>query len=282
MYQKMAIKPVDYLMIGHIAIDLTPDGKRLGGTATFSSLMAQALGLRVGLVTSWGSEIALGPLSEIPIINLPSEHSTTFENVNTSEGRLQTIFHVAQTIDLNLIPELWLTAPIVHLGPIAQEVEPTLVRHFSNSLIGITPQGWLRNWDESGQVVPTEWPEGSYVLSRSGAAVISTEDLGYDEARVEEMATACRVLAVSEGKDGVRLFWNGDVRRFRPPEVAKIDSTGAGDIFAAAFFFRLYTTRDPWEAARFATQLAAVSVTRTGLAGIPTQEEIQECMAEVL
>lgn len=282
MYQKMAIKPVDYLMIGHIAIDLTPDGKRLGGTATFSSLMAQALGLRVGLVTSWGSEIALGPLSEIPIINLPSEHSTTFENVNTSEGRLQTIFHVAQTIDLNLIPELWLTAPIVHLGPIAQEVEPTLVRHFSNSLIGITPQGWLRNWDESGQVVPTEWPEGSYVLSSSGAAVISTEDLGYDEARVEEMATACRVLAVSEGKDGVRLFWNGDVRRFRPPEVAKIDSTGAGDIFAAAFFFRLYTTRDPWEAARFATQLAAVSVTRTGLAGIPTQEEIQECMAEVL
>jgi hypothetical protein len=282
MYQKMAIKPVDYLMIGHIAVDLTPDGRRLGGTATFSSLMAQALGLRVGLVTSWGNEIPLGPLSELPIINLPSEHSTTFENVNTPEGRLQTVFHVAQTIDLNLIPELWLTAPIVHLGPIAQEVEPTLVRHFSNSLIGITPQGWLRTWDESGQVVPTEWPEGSYVLSSSGAAVISTEDLGYDESRVEEMATACRVLAVSEGKDGVRLFWNGDVRRFRPPEVAKIDSTGAGDIFAAAFFFRLYTTRDPWEAARFATQLAAVSVTRTGLAGIPTQEEIQECMAEVL
>ena len=60
------------------------------------------------------------------------------------------------------------------------------------------------------------------------------------------------------------------------------DTTGAGDIFAAAFFFRLYTTRDPWESARFATQLAAASVTRIGLDGIPTQEEIQECMAEVL
>jgi sugar/nucleoside kinase (ribokinase family) len=64
--------------------------------------------------------------------------------------------------------------------------------------------------------------------------------------------------------------------------VIELDPTGAGDIFAAAFFFRLYNTRDPWEAARFATQLAAISVTRSGLQSIPTQEEIQDSMAEVL
>ncbi len=44
---------------------------------------------------------------------------------------------------------------------------------------------------------------------------------------------------------------------------------------------RLYTTRDPWEAARFATLLAANSVTRTGLNSIPTPDEIQECTVEV-
>ena len=282
MYHQISIDPIDYLMIGHITRDETPDGPRLGGTATFSSLMAQALGLRVGIVTSWGADLSLGPLSRIPIVNLPSEHSTTFENISTPEGRLQTVFHVANTIDLNLIPDLWLNAPIVHLGPVAQEVEPTLVRHLSNSLIGTTPQGWLRAWDEKGRVVPTEWPEAAFVLSNVGAAVIGMEDLDYDEARIEEMATACRVLAVTEQSDGVRLFWHGDVRRFRPPSVIELDTTGAGDIFAAAFFFRLYNTRDPWEAARFATQLAAISVTRSGLQSIPTQEEIQDCMAEVL
>jgi len=238
--------------------------------------------LRVGLVTSWAADLPLGPLSEIPIVNLPAEHSTTFENLTTPEGRIQTIFHVANNIDLNLIPEQWLSASIVHLGPIAQEVEPTLVRHLTNSLIGTTPQGWLRTWDEKGRVVPTEWPEASFVLSNVGAAVVSSEDLGFDESRIEEMAIASRVLAVTEGTDGVRLFWNGDVRRFRPPIVSEVDTTGAGDIFATAFFFRLYATRDPWEAARFATQLAAISVTREGLNGLPTQEEIQECMTEVL
>ena len=61
-----------------------------------------------------------------------------------------------------------------------------------------------------------------------------------------------------------------------------MDATGAGDIFAAAFFVRLSATRDPWAAARFATQLAARSVTRRGLDAIPTQAEIQECLMEVL
>lgn len=282
MYRQMSIEPVDYLMIGHITQDITPDGPRLGGTATFSSLTARALGLRVGLVTSWGGELPLDPLRGIHVVNLPSEHSTTFENISTPEGRIQILYHVANSIDLNLIPDLWLNAPIVHLGPVAQEVEPTLVRHFSNSLIGVTPQGWLRTWDKEGQVMPTEWPEAAFVLRNSGAAVISIEDVDNDEARIEELVSACRVLAVTEHSEGVRLFWNGDVRRFRPPQFTESDSTGAGDIFAAAFFFRLYTTRDSWEAARFATQVAAFSVTRPGLSGIPTHEEIQQCMAEVL
>lgn len=282
MYRQMSIEPIDYLMIGHITRDETPEGPRLGGTSTFSSLTAKSLGLRVGIITSWGADLPLGPLSGIPIINLPAEHSTTFKNVTTPEGRIQNIFHVANSIDLNMIPEQWLNASIVHLGPVAQEVEPTLVRHLSNSLVGTTPQGWLRSWDQDGRVVPTEWPEASFVLSNVGAAVISSEDLGFDESRIEEMAIACRVLAVTESSNGVRLFWNGDVRRFRPPTVNEVDTTGAGDIFAAAFFYRLYTTRDPWEAARFAIQLASVSVTRPGLSGIPTQEEIQECLTEVL
>jgi sugar/nucleoside kinase (ribokinase family) len=78
------------------------------------------------------------------------------------------------------------------------------------------------------------------------------------------------------------VYWNGDIRRIRAPHVEELDATGAGDIFAAAFFTRLYLTRDPWESARFANQIAAMSVTRRGLEGIPTPEEIQEYLIEVL
>jgi hypothetical protein len=42
----------------------------------------------------------------------------------------------------------------------------------------------------------------------------------------------------------------------------------------AAAFLRLFTTHDPWEAARFATLLASI-LWRSGVDGIPTAAEIQ-------
>jgi hypothetical protein len=282
MFSLTPLEPIDYLIIGHLTRDLTPQGPRLGGTAAFAGLTAHALGLRVGIVTSWGAELPLGPLRPIPIISYPADQSTTFENIYTDKGRIQIIHSVAPRLDYHLIPEPWRQAAIVHLGPVAQEVEPGLVRHFPDALVGITPQGWLRAWDEQGHVHPSEWPEASFTLQNAGAAVLSIEDVVCNESRIEEMASASRILVVTEGASGARVYWNGDVRRFRPPIVEEIDSTGAGDIFAASFFTRLYMTRDPWESARFANQIAATSVTRTGLDSIPTPEEIQECLVEVL
>ena len=98
------------------------------------------------------------------------------------------------------------------------------------------------------------------ILRQAGAVIISREDVGGDEELIEAMAHQTRILAVTEAEAGAVLYWNGDRRRFRAPEVEEVDATGAGDIFASAFFIRLHQTRDPWEAARFATQLAARSV----------------------
>lgn len=276
-----AIEPIDYLVIGHITRDLTPEGPRMGGTAAYAGLTARALGLRVGIVTSWKGDLPLGPLKDIPIVNLPAEHTTTFEFIPTSEGRILKIHHRAENLDLNLIPEPWRNTPIVHLGPVAQEVEPTLVRHFSSSLIGLTPQGWLRTWGKDCVVHPTEWPEASFVLDQAGAVVINVDDVDEDEKIIEEMATYSQVLAVTENSRGSRLYWHGDVRRFSALDLREVDAIGAGDIYATALFTRLYTTRDPWESARFASQLASISITRPGLDGIPTPAEVQDCMIEV-
>jgi sugar/nucleoside kinase (ribokinase family) len=275
------LEPIDYLVIGHITRDLTEESPRIGGTVAYSGLTARALGLRVGIVTSWGEDVSHASLGDIPICNLSVDESTTFENLNTPEGRVQIIHSVASRLDLHLVPETWRSAPIVHLGPVAQEVEPGLVRYFPASMICLTPQGWLRAWNEDGTVYPTEWPEARFLLSQAGAVVLSIEDVEGDESRIEEMASYCRVLAVTEAAEGARLYWNGDVRRFRSTAIKVVDPTGAGDIFAAAFFTRLHSTRDPWEAARFATNLSSFSVTRTGLASIPKPEEIKESMVEV-
>ena len=282
MYNSLPIEKIDYLVVGHLSHDLTPNGTRIGGTAAYSALTARALGLKVGIVTAWNNHLPLGPLEDIPIISFPAEVSTTFENIYTSHGRIQVVHQVAPQLDFHHIPEAWRQPSIVHLGPIAQEVEPSMVRRFSSGLIGLTPQGWLRHWDQAGHVHACEWAESSVILQQAGAAVISIEDVEGDEERVDEMASACRVLAVTEANHGARVFWNGDVRRFRPPLVEEVEATGAGDVFAAVFFARLYATHNPWEAGRYATQLSAYSVTRQGLNSPPTPTEIQKALAEVL
>lgn len=274
--------PIDYLLVGHVTCDLVNNGTRLGGSVAYAALTAKALGMRVGIITSYAEDIFLDQLASIPIIHLPSLKTTTFSNQETPAGRLQKIYHRAENLEYYLVPQAWRNPTILHLAPVAQEVSADFVRHFPNALIGITPQGWLRAWDEEGNVYPTEWLEATFVLPYANATVISIEDVAGNEAVIEEISASCHILAVTEGAEGSRVYWNGDVRRFRPPpNLTEVDPVGAGDIYAAAFFVRLFETRDPWEAGRFATQLASYSVTRAGLDSPPTQAEIEECRIEV-
>ncbi|MCB9146600.1 MAG: ribokinase [Anaerolineales bacterium] len=274
--------PVDYLLIGHVAVDLTPSGKQLGGTVSYSALTALAMGMRVGIVTSAGEDAPLHLLDGVQIVNIPSKTSTIFENVYTESGRKQTLHGQAERITYEHIPQAWQNAPVVHLAPIAQEVDPTLTEMFPASWVGVTPQGWMRAWDEKGSVFAKAWENSEQVLSRVGGVVMSLEDINHDLELVEWMAHHTRLLCLTEGENGAVLHWHGDRRRYRPLSVKEVDATGAGDIFTAGFFTRLYQTKDPWEAARFATHLAAYSVTRVGLLGIPTHEEIEHCKMEVL
>jgi hypothetical protein len=278
----MPLEPVDYLVIGHITEDATSTGHRLGGTAAFAALTARLLGLRVGIITSVADETALAALDGIPILRVPSPSTTVFENTATPRGRHQVLLSQAAPISLVGLPDTWRRAAIVHLAPVAQELAPEIAEPFSASLLGITPQGWMRTWDAAGRVSPCIWEFSESLLEKAGAVILSREDINGDELAIEAMSHKTRLLVVTDGAAGCVLHWNGDRRRFRAPKVQEVDDVGAGDIFAAAFFVRLHATRDPWEAARYATLLAARSVTRPGLQGIPTPEEIEASAVEVV
>ncbi len=269
---------LDYLIVGHVTKDLTPEGPVLGGTAAYAGLTASALGMRTCVATSSGPELDLNPLSDLSVFSLPADASTVFENTYESGQRHQTVHSCALPISADDIPESWRSATIIHLAPVAQEVDPLMVDALKYSFLGVTPQGWMRAWDESGKVESRAWNDEASLLQSAEATVLSLEDVGGDESTIASMAGRSRVLAITEAADGARVYWRGQRRDFEAVAVEEIDSTGSGDIFAACFFIRLYQTRDPWEAARFANELAAVSVTRSGLASVPTVEEIEAAL----
>ena len=50
-------------------------------------------------------------------------------------------------------------------------------------------------------------------------------------------------------------------------------------MFAAAFFIRLYETRDPYESALFANIAASMALELPGTCGVPSRIEIDNCLA---
>ena len=273
---------LDYLTVGHVTKDLAVDGYTLGGTASYAPLTACAFGLHAGVLTAFGEDISVSALDEIEVVRKPSACTTTFENIETVSGRKQYLHKIAEILRAVDVPESLKSARILHLGPVADEVDAEIASLFPVAFIGLTPQGWMRKRGDDGLVGYQEWKLARLLIESADAVVISVEDVRGNEDLIAEYAHQFKVLAVTEGYNGARLYWHGDVRRFRAPKVEVVDPTGAGDIFAAAFFIRLEATRDPWKAAAFAVNLAALSVTRKGLLGVPRPEEVQSNLVEII
>jgi sugar/nucleoside kinase (ribokinase family) len=272
---------LDYLIIGHITRDLVQDGSAIGGTASFAARTARAMGCRTGIVTSVSPDFDLNQtLDGILISRHDSATTTTFENITTATGRRQVLYGTAETLVPAMIPPEWRVDPangVVHLGPVAQECDATLLDAFGDAFIGLTPQGWMRCWTKDGYVSRCQWEEAEPLLSRADAVVMSDEDFGGDSDLAAHYAARTRLLVVTRGAEGCTVYADGRSHDFPAPVVSEVDATGSGDIFAAAFFRRLRCSADPGAAARFANCVAAQSVTRTGLDGTPTAGEIARC-----
>ena len=268
-----------YLSIGHICEDVTPTGKVLGGSVAFSALTARALGWDSAIVTKAKAELDLTSLSNIDVCRLCDKRTTTFENRYTPErGRTQILHETAGTLNAADIPKEWLGADIVHLAPIAREIDPKIISAFTRTFIGITPQGWMRQWDSRGIVSKCPLGETEEVLRRANATVLSIEDVEGDWNIIERWSKIVPVLAVTQGAKGATVFANGKSKQVAAEPAAEIDPTGAGDVFATTFFINLQRTGDPMQAAVVANRIAAFAVTRKGILGIPTDEEVRQIM----
>jgi pfkB family carbohydrate kinase len=260
---------LDYLVIGHITEDIVGEGRKLGGTAAYAALTARALGLRVGIVTAAAETTSLAPLDGVLVHRIPSPNTTTFENRYERGGRVQTLHALARPLTFVDVPHDWRAARIVHLAPVAQEVDPSLVRAFPGSLMGLTPQGWMRSWralepasgSPAGSLVRRcAWPNAPDMVATASATVMSLDDVGGDVHLVEEWARPQSLLVATQGEDGATVFWAGERRTFAARRVDVANPTGAGDVFAACFFAQYWRSGDAWSAAATATDVATQSV----------------------
>ena len=273
----MATSP-EFLAIGHVTKDLLPGGGHaLGGTVTYASLAAHRLGLSAAVLTSAPTDLDLPRyLQGIELHVITSPVATTFENAYDGERRHQYVRSTALPLPAAQLPTAWRGAAIVLLGPLVGELGVDWLNACPAALAGVTPQGWMRQWDDTGRVSVKAWSNAQSILSQVDVLVFSEEDVANDEAAVQRYARMARIAAVTRGHRGATVFLDETARDIPAFRAREVDFTGAGDVFAAAFLVRLKETDDPCEAAAFANGAASLCIEGQGIDGIPSRRQVNE------
>lgn len=281
-----ALAPPDYLAIGHITVDILDDDIRvLGGSALYAGLTAARFGLRVGVLTrgnfeSFGPEIteALRAYAgEVEIIMQESSTATVHRLQMIAGRRVQETRSWAGPIDLSGLPPQWRSAPIIHLAPVAQEIEPRQAGRLNPGYLGVTPQGWMRSWSGSrrGRVSLDQLRLPPDLVSRIDAMVLSVTEQAHARELIDAVGRRS-LVAVTRGPAPAQVIDRGRTLEIPSYPVRVVDDTGAGDIFATVLFALRAEHASVPAAGRLAAATAALRISSgVGPAAIPTRVEAE-------
>jgi sugar/nucleoside kinase (ribokinase family) len=237
------------------------------------------MGARVGVHTSASYEPGLiDTLRGVLVARVPAEYTTCFVNEYRDGRRRQTIESVAEKLTYEQILPEWRNPRVVHFGPLNQEFDAALINRFPRSLIGVTPQGWMRAWDERGLVRPIQWADADRVLPRADVVIISEHDVA-DHSVIEDWARRARLLVVTLGERGCDVHKPGEpvYHSAAFKSAVELDPTGAGDVFAASFLWHLHSSGGDWRtAADWANCAASFAVEKRGVAGVPKLADVEK------
>jgi 1D-myo-inositol 3-kinase len=267
-----AVRRPTLLILGHITRDLFGSSSRLGGAAAFAARAAALLGIDAKLVTvAPTSAPELEELRRLPGLELAvasSDRITTFGHDYVAQRRQLSLLELARPIGLDDIPVDWRAPDVVYAGPVAGECDERLLDGLAGAYgIGCI-QGWLRDPAAARRVRPRRLLEPCRVPAMLRAVSFSASDHPAAPELLRELARSGVRVAVTRGRRGARVAWEGGEGWVPAAPAEQVDPTGAGDVFALIFGLRSWAGDDPLEAARCAALAAARVVEGPGLGSL--------------
>ncbi len=224
------------LVVGHLTRDIILHSgvkvERLGGGAYYSAIAATKF-CDVEILTSVGKDFPeewLEGLSRmgIGLHLLPSKVSTVYE-LHYLDNNRRDLRLLSRATPIDAIPEG--RYDVVILNPVAGEIPPELLRRLTGRarLLAVDAQGFIRE-GRPGKVrlshIDASFLKGIKVLHGD------TSELGY----LRNFAPSdVEVLLASSGPESGKAYLHGTPYRYHPVRIDVRESTGAGDVFLAAF-----------------------------------------------
>ncbi len=284
----------EYLAIGHITIDeiWERDQKReirIGGSVTYVSFFASGLGYKVSVVTRIGKDFPkefLDKLKDCGIdLHLQVSDCPTTRFIIKREGH--EAISLASLCDPIQSEDLSLEADIIHLGPVASEIDERIVSKSLSmgNIVLLDLQGILRSFN----------PEGRIELRREKLDRIVGLDIvvhanemeakvatGEDEPlkAVEKLSDMFWLASVTLGMRGALIASSEGLIIANPPHVKGLDDVGAGDVFTAALGIALNRGDTFEDASKYAVAASSASTLYKG-PSIISENKIRGLMEKV-
>lgn len=278
-------------LIGNPTYDriITSDAEveTIGGTVWYAAQLLVRLMRKVAVVGCGDARIKhLFKKDQVNVryfsINGPVAH---FENDYSSGGRYQ-YARIRANPKLSTMPPEASEAEALLVGPVLQEVDPAIMAARRKGPLLLDAQGFLRYQTSSNQIVERMEPVAETAIrhcdilkldAREAQVITSTGHINTALKILYRMGPT--IIIITRGSEGAHLYDGTRFIQLSAPKVPAIDSTGAGDVFAAAFLVRYLVCRDPIIAGQFAVAAAALSTCDFGASAVPSQQEIEHLQA---
>jgi ribokinase len=306
----MASEPLGVCVVGSLNMDLVVTAPRLpevgetvtGGTfATFpggkganQAVAAARLGARVAMVgrvgaDAFGEQLVGGLRREgvdVTHVRVDADAATGVAFI-TVDGAGRNTIVVASGANMRLAPADVDAAAAV-LGRarvllVQLEVPVEVVLHAARlaraqgALVCLDPAPAAPLPDELWRLVDVVNPNETEARALTGLPVTTVDDAR--RAAEALRARGARAAVVKLGERGAYYLSAADGGHVPARPVTAVDTTAAGDAFAAALGVALGEGRPLAEAVAFATWTAALKVTRLGAQALPTRTEVEAAMA---
>jgi len=293
-------KVFDVVSVGNLCIDsiLLPGSVTpftvLGGSSTYVSFAARRLSARVSVVSKVGADFPRAYRWWLEQEGVDLTGTVTDEDAVTTRfelkydcdfsGRTLRLKNNAGPIRVEDLPDS-LRAKVIHVGPIAGEVDESLVERLRGSadVLSLDPQGLVRRYDQDGRVSVGPLSD-KRVLSFVDVFKSSLEEVqavtGVSELEGAMKAlhdSGIKIVIVTLGEEGAAVSVENTVHKVPAYKVEKVvDPTGAGDAFIGGFLAEYVRGEDCAWSSCVGAAVASTVVEGVGPTHFGSQEEILE------
>jgi len=240
-----------------------------GGPVSYISNILSSYGHNVTMFSSFGEDFPIESLNpKIHLIKNISKNTTKFILSYKNDLREFKIPTEATKLDLANLKKSIDKYDVVFFAPIFNEININQVNQLVNSndkyFVGV-PQGWIRRRDDKKILINFNRLK---FLPKLEMIFFSEEEIKSSNLKINDLKNLAKILVITRGHIGSTIFYQEQSFDFSSYDVKTIDTTGAGDIYAAVFAMTFFSTKELIYSANLASKIASESTKYWGMEGI--------------